>query len=291
MTTAERSSLIAIPAVVAVGAGLAAAGAHHGAALGLPVFALAVAAAFIIQWVVFAPSYVARTERFFDLTGSLTYIAVTVGVLVASPTPDLRSVLLAGMVLVWAARLGTFLFRRINRRGRDDRFDEIIPSFVRFLAVWTIQGLWVSFTAAAAWAALTSSRRVGLDPFLVTGTAVWLVGFAAEVVADAQKGRFRDDPANADRFITTGLWSVSRHPNYLGEILVWVGVALVALPVLQGWQYVTLASPLFVATLLTRVSGIPLLEAKADARWGGQADYEAYKHRTPLLIPSPFRKG
>lgn len=285
MTKAERNSLLAVPMVVLLGAGLAAAGSQGGATMaGLPVFAVAVVTAFVIQWVVFVPSYVARTERFFDLTGSVTYIAVTVGVLLAGSW-DARRVLLAVLVLVWAVRLGVFLFGRVSRSGADDRFDEIKGSFPRFLAVWTIQGLWVSVTAAAAWIAISASRQVGIDAFAVVGFVLWAAGFAVEVVADQQKSRFRADPANRGRFISTGLWSRSRHPNYFGEILLWIGVAVIALPVLEGWQWVGLVSPVFVAVLIIRVSGIPLLEAKAEAKWGGQPDYEAYKQTTPVLVP------
>jgi steroid 5-alpha reductase family enzyme len=106
-------------------------------------------------------------------------------------------------------------------------------------------------------------------------------------VSDAQKNRFRADPANRGKFIQTGLWAWSRHPNYFGEIVLWIGVAIIALPVLRGWQYLTLISPVFVTLLLTRVSGVPMLERRADEKWGGQEDYEAYKARTPVLIPRP----
>lgn len=286
MTKAERQSLVVVPLVVLVGAGLALAGGQGGQAVGgVPVFTVAVAAAFVVQWLAFVPSYLARTERFFDLTGSLTYIVVTLGVLILSGGWDARRVLLASLVLVWAARLGSFLFQRVSRSGADDRFDEIKGSFPRFLGVWTIQGLWVSVTAAAAWIAISSSRAVGIDGFAVAGAILWLAGFAVEVVADRQKSRFRADPANRGRFISTGLWSRSRHPNYFGEILLWIGVAVIALPVLEGWQWIGLLSPVFVAVLILRVSGVPLLEAKADAKWGGQPDYEAYKRTTPVLLP------
>ena len=286
MTKAERQSLVAVPLVVLLGAGLALAGGQGGQQVGgVPVFTVAVASAFVVQWLAFVPSYVARTERFFDLTGSLTYIVVTIGVLVLSGGWDARRVLLAALVLVWAARLGSFLFQRVSRSGKDDRFDEIKSSFPRFLGVWTIQGLWVSVTAAAAWIAISSSRTVGIDGFAVAGALLWLVGFAIEVIADRQKSRFRAEPANRGRFISTGLWSRSRHPNYLGEILLWIGVAVIALPVLEGWQWIGLLSPVFVAVLILRVSGVPLLEAKADAKWGGQPDYEEYKRATPVLLP------
>jgi len=255
--------------------------------MGIPIFILAVGAAFVIQWLVFIPSYLLRNESFYDLTGSITYITVTVGALLLSPEVDGRSLLLLALVVIWAARLGTFLFRRIRKAGKDARFDELKTSFSRFLLTWTLQGLWVSLTLAAALAAITTTTRKGLDVFALIGFLIWALGFAFEVVADAQKSRFRADPANKGKFIHKGLWAWSRHPNYFGEIVLWIGVAIIALPVLQGWQWVTLISPVFVTLLITRVSGLPMLEKRADEKWGGQEDYEAYKERTPVLIPWP----
>lgn len=282
----DRAGLVRTLIVVVLGALVALAGSQGGARVaGWPVFALAVAAAFVIQWIVFVPSYRAQTEHFFDLTGSLTYISLTVLIALLTPGQDARGWLLGALVVIWAARLGSFLFTRVRSSGADDRFDEIKPNLTRFLSVWTIQGLWVTMTAAAAWIAMTSASKVPLDAFAAVGLVVWLIGFGFEVVADLQKSRFKADPANAGRFISTGLWSVSRHPNYFGEILLWIGVAIIALPALSGWQYIALLSPVFVALLLIKLSGIPLLEAKADKKWGGQADYEEYKRRTPVLLP------
>ncbi|MGB7964605.1 MAG: DUF1295 domain-containing protein [Propionicimonas sp.] len=286
MTPEHRKSLITITVTTLLGVVVAIAGSQHGATVGsVPVFSLAVVAAFVIQWLVFIPSFNAQTERFFDLTGALTYIFITVMVVLLTPGVDVRGLLLGAMVLAWAARLGTFLFRRTSKAGKDDRFDEIVPSFLRFLGVWTVQGLWVTITAAAAWVAITGANRVPFDWFGIVGFAVWAIGFAIEIVADRQKSRFNADPVNKGRFISAGLWSKSRHPNYFGEILLWIGVAVVALPVLQGWQWVALISPVFVTLLLTKVSGVPLLEAKAERKWGGQPDYEAYKQNTPVLVP------
>lgn len=145
--------------------------------------------------------------------------------------------------------------------------------------------MWVTFTLSAALVAITTSTRKPLGVFAIVGVVVWLIGFAFEAVADAQKSRFKADPANKGKFINTGLWSRSRHPNYFGEITLWLGVAIIALPVLSGWQWVGIISPIFVFILLTRVSGVPLLEKKADEKWGGQEDYEAYKKNTPVLFP------
>lgn len=286
MIQKRSTSILIIAAVVIVGAALALAGSQHGwSVAGLPAFALAVAIAFAVQWIAYVPAALAQTDRFFDATGSITYISVTATLLMLSPQLDARSIILGALVIVWAARLGSFLLVRNLRSGGDDRFAEIRVAPLRFLSVWTIQGLWVSLTAAAAWIAISSSESAPLDWSAWLGLGVWAIGFATEVTADLQKSHFKANPANRGAFIRTGLWSVVRHPNYLGEILLWVGVLVVAAPMLRGWQWVALLSPLFVILLLTRVSGIPLLEAKAERTWGDNPDYRAYRANTPSLIP------
>jgi steroid 5-alpha reductase family enzyme len=251
------------------------------------VFAIGVALAFIINWIVFIHAYANRTEKFFDLTGGFTFISVVLIAVILSPKADGRSWLLVGMVIVWAARLGSFLFMRIRNAGEDRRFRELKKSFSRFLVTWTLQGLWVSLSLAAALVAITSQTRKPLGAFAVIGFLVWLFGFGIEFIADRQKSAFKALPENDGKFINTGLWSWSRHPNYFGEIVLWIGVAIVALPILQGWGWLMLISPVFITLLLTRISGVPMLEKRADEKWGGQEDYEAYKARTSILIPRP----
>jgi len=286
MKTTDRNALIAFPILVLIGLLIALAGSQGGALIfGVPLFALLVGLAFLIQWLAFIPAYLLQTEKFFDLTGSITHISVITIAVSFSASVDVRSTLLAALVIIWAIRLGSFLFSRIKKARKDDRFDELKPSFMRFLNVWTIQGLWVTFTMAAALVAITTTNRKALDFYAIVGFLIWIFGFAIEVIADSQKSRFNANPDNKGKFIQTGLWSRSRHPNYFGEIILWVGVAVIALPVLKGWQWVALISPVFVTLLLTRVSGVPLLEKKADTKWGGQEDYEYYKKRTPVLIP------
>jgi steroid 5-alpha reductase family enzyme len=292
MNTKTTTTLFSLAIVILLAGGLAWAGSQGGLhAFGGPLFGLCIALIFLMQWLAFIPAYLLRTEKFFDLVGSLTYVTVSVAALVLSGSIDARSYLLTGMVVVWALRLGGFLFTRILKSGKDSRFDTIKPSFGRFLLTWTVQGLWISFTVGAALAAISAPLKVSLDRYALVGFLLWLLGLGFEALADAQKRKFRRDPANKERFIQSGLWAWSRHPNYFGEILLWLGVAVAAFPVLYGWQLVTLISPLFVAFLLTRVSGIPLLEKRADEEWGGQADYEAYKKNTSSLIPLPPRKN
>lgn len=282
----DRKALIVFLVMILIGLLTAMAGSQGSSQVaGIPVFALLVGLAFLIQWLVFIPAYLQQTEKFFDLTGSLTYITLSTLALLLSAGVDSRGFLVWALVVIWAARLGSFLFNRIKKAGKDDRFDEIKPSFIRFLNVWTIQGLWVTFTLIAALITITTANRKELDLFALAGFIVWVFGFSLEVVADYQKSRFNADPKNRGKFIKTGLWSRSRHPNYFGEIVLWVGVMIIALPILQGWQWIALISPVFVTLLLTRVSGVPLLEKKADQKWGGQPDYEVYKKSTLVLIP------
>jgi steroid 5-alpha reductase family enzyme len=288
MENTHLRSFITILIVLVVAVGIAFAGSQAGSDInGFPIFALGVALAFVINWIAFIPAYMMKTEIFYDLTGSISYLTVMVVAVTLSPVVDARSWLLLGIIGVWAVRLGSFLFLRILAAGEDRRFREIKKSFPRFLQAWTLQGLWVTFSLAAALVAVTTQLRLELGAFAWAGFLVWVFGFGLEVIADRQKSRFKENPENEGKFIRSGLWAWSRHPNYFGEIVLWIGVALIAFPVLRGWQYVTLISPLFVILLLTRISGIPMLETRADKKWGGQADYEAYKANTPILILRP----
>lgn len=284
------TSIAGITIAILFAALIALAGSQNGLeAFGLPIFIGSCLLAFTIQWLMFIPAFIFQTERFYDLTGSLTYIAlVIIGLSFSSFEPG--SILIAVMVAVWAVRLGSFLFMRVTKAGHDSRFRSIKPDFFQYLMTWTLQGLWVFLTFAAGLAAITSDKPHPIDLFAIIGGTLWLAGFAIEVTADNQKSQFKSDPANADRFISQGLWALSRHPNYFGEILLWIGIAVIALPILEGWQYATLISPLFVIFLLTRVSGVRMLENQARKRWGNDPDYQAYFQRTPMLLLNPFLK-
>lgn len=290
MNADERQAVVGSLVAVVIAALIAWAGSQGSVEVaGLPLFALCAALAFTVQWIAFVPSWFAHTEHYFDLTGSLTYLTLVIATVVLAGADDPRGLLLAGLVSIWALRLGSFLFLRVKQDGRDNRFDEIKRSFPRFLMAWTLQGLWVFLTLSAALAAMTSSVREPLGILADLGLALWVLGFVIEAVSDAQKRRFKRDPANAGRYITSGLWAWSRHPNYFGEITLWLGIALIAAEVLVGWQWVTMISPLFVYLLLTRISGIPMLESAARKRWGQEADYLAWRARTPVLVPRPPR--
>lgn len=252
--------------------------------VGVSVLPAIFAAIFLIQLLGFGYAWWARTERFYDLIGSLTFISAVLLALLLNPAPSTYSYVMAALVVVWALRLGTFLFLRIADVGEDRRFRKIKQSFWHFLLVWTLQGVWVSLTSSAALVAILTPNAA-LAGFAGWGLLIWFVGFTLEVVADKQKADFRKNTDNAGQFISRGVWTICRHPNYLGEIMLWTGVFLAALPVMQGWQFATVLSPLFVVILLTRISGIPTLAHRGVSQWGNDPAYQAYLRDTPVLIP------
>jgi steroid 5-alpha reductase family enzyme len=291
MEDQNRNSLIGIVVAVAVGVLVVLAGSVGSSKVGsVAVFAVCGALAYGINWVVFVPSAIAKTEHYFDLTGSATYLSVIGVALALSPDLDARSIIVGVMVAVWALRLGSFLFIRVRRAGKDGRFDQIKTDGLRFFMTWTLQGLWVLLTLAAALVIITGTEREEIGWVGIVGIVVWVFGFVVEVVADLQKSAFKRDPANDGRFITSGLWSWSRHPNYFGEIVLWTGIALMAVPLLSGWSWGALISPVFVTLLLTRVSGIPMLEARAEERWGGEEAFRTYTANTSVLLLRPPRR-
>ena len=257
---------------------------------GIPLFGFAVALTFIIQWIVFIPSFLNKTEHFFDLTGSLTFISVVLITLMLIPEIYVRDIVIALLVVIWATRLGSFLFLRVRKDGGDGRFTIMKTKFWWFLMTWNIQGMWVFLSLAAGLAAMTSAEKVEVDIFLIFGLVVWVLGFSIEVISDGQKSKFRSKTENKDKFITSGIWSWSRHPNYFGEILLWCGITIIALPVLQGWQFITLISPIFIIILLTQISGVRLLELRGKKKWGENEEYQKYLRNTSVLIPLPPKK-
>tara|TARA_B100000073_G_scaffold93023_1_gene73669 strand:- start:113 stop:958 length:846 start_codon:yes stop_codon:yes gene_type:complete len=248
----------------------------------------AVILAFLIQWVAYIPAYTFQTEKFYDLTGTLTYLTVVwFTYMLSNSAGELKvgNLILALLISIWAVRLGSFLFLRIHKAGEDKRFRTIKPSASQFFMTWTLQGFWVSICSMCALTAISSEVGVVVNIFFYIGFALFLIGFSIEVIADNQKNTFRSLEENKDKFIANGLWAKSRHPNYFGEIMLWTGIALIALPSLSGTQYLTLISPVFTYILLVHISGVRMLEDMGNKKWGHLEEYKNYKDKTPRIIP------
>ena len=256
---------------------------------GIPIILSCAIVSFLTHWMIAAPSLITSSEKYFDFTGMVATLLVVLtamfALLSSGAQVSIRSVFVASFVSVWTLRLGIFLYKRIVKAGEDSRFRDIKKSIPKFLMTWTLSALWVFLTTVNAITLIALNPLEPIGIFFIMGALLWLLGFGFEVIADRQKKYFSEQPKNEGRFITQGLWSVSRHPNYFGEIILWAGIAIISLPFLSGWQYVTLVSPVFVFLLLTRISGLPFLEDKAEKKWGEDKDYIEYKKRTPILVP------
>ena len=248
-----------------------------------------------IQWLAWIPASLAKSERYYDLTGGLTYLTVVGFTLWAgsqSESPSARELIVSLLVMIWALRLSSFLYLRIHRTGKDGRFDRLKTSPIRFLVPWTIQGLWVFLTMIVV---IVINSQAESAPELgiwdAIGLLIWLLGFSIEVIADNQKSAFNANSENQGKWIDSGLWSYSRHPNYLGEIMLWTGIACFGISCFSGMERLAWISPIFIYLLLTKISGVPILDRRGLEKWGEQPEYHKYREETPTLLPRLTRKS
>ena len=238
----------------------------------------------VVQISFFIPSFLMKTEKLYDLIGSSTYVIVVSISYLSVENKTTTDTIIFLFIILWGVRLGTYLFLRIQRDSEDVRFEKAKRKFFWFLQYWMGQALWVSITSCAAVIAILKPENDNLNIFLIVGVLVWIIGFSIEVIADKQKSNFKKNQNTKDNFISTGLWSKSRHPNYFGEITLWIGMYIISIPSLSNLEYLTILSPLFVYILLTRMSGINMLEKIADERYGHLEKYFKYKENTPVLF-------
>tara|TARA_Y100000741_G_scaffold109152_1_gene81905 strand:- start:151 stop:1029 length:879 start_codon:yes stop_codon:yes gene_type:complete len=246
---------------------------------------------FVIQWIAYIPAFIFKTEKYYDLTGSLTYISAILFALYSTNTFqsfDFGGLIIGAAIIIWAIRLGSFLFNRIHKDKKDGRFDSIKTSFSQFFMTWTLQGMWVFICSSAAFIAIANPTGVIINSVFFIGLVIFVFGFAVEVIADNQKTAFRSIPENKDQFINEGLWARSRHPNYFGEITLWSGITVMGLSTFEGMNYLAIFSPIFSYILLVYVSGVRMLEYRGHKKWGHLDSYKDYKNNTPKLIPKFF---
>ena len=248
----------------------------------------AVLLAYVIHWIAYIPAYMFQTEKFYDLTGSVTYLSVVWFVFLStykSISLNFGNLILVLLISIWTIRLGLFLFMRIHKAGEDKRFRSIKTSASQFFMTFTLSGLWVTLCSMCALVAISSPEGLVMNALTYIGIILFIIGFGIEIIADNQKTAFRSIEANKDSFISSGLWSKSRHPNYFGEVLLWFAIAVISFSSLEGLQLITLISPVFTYILLVYVSGVRMLEDMNDKKWADDEKYKSYKENTPMLFP------
>ena len=260
---------------------------------GYPVLLYCVLISFTIHLIIFIPSAIMKNEKFYDFTGMIAYLSIIIFSIqqkyIQIHSIDIYSLVLSLLISIWTLRLGIFLFYRVLKVGEDIRFKDVKNNALQFFVWFSISSLWVSLTTMAAMNVITSKNYNQDLTLLYIGTIIWIIGFLFEIISDYQKIKFKNNASNKNKFIDSGLWSISRHPNYFGEIILWIGVYIITLPSTSGLEYLGIISPLFVIVLLNKVSGINLLEASADKKWGSSKEYQKYKKITPKLIPKLWK--
>ena len=240
-----------------------------------------------VNAVFFVVAAARKTDVVTDLSYSLSFAALAIGLPLLGGAYSAGQLVAAGLVLAWAIRLGIYLFGRILRVKVDHRFDEMRDRPLVFARFWILQALTVAIVMLPASYLLSRKHAPALGAWAIAGGAVWLAGLAVEWLGDAQKSAAKKA---SERFVASGLWRFSRHPNYFGEMLVWWGIFVFAIPFLHGLAFLTAIGPAFITLLLLFVSGIPPLEKSAEARFGEDPEYREYRRRTSILVPLPRRR-
>ncbi len=202
-------------------------------------------------------------------------------------TPDgflPRKLLICALVTIWGLRLAIHIARRNWGKPEDFRYQKWRNErgsswwWRSFFKVFLLQGILLWLISIPLLAAQFSSQPARLTFFDFAGAALWLIGFFFEAVGDAQLVRFKADPANKGKIMTSGVWRYTRHPNYFGDAAQWWGFFLIAAAA-GGWW--TVYSPALMTLLLVRVSGVALLEKTMSAKPG----YEDYMRQTNAFVP------
>jgi len=257
-----------------------------------------------------------KTEKYYDLTGATGHLlsaAVSIygpsiykhfssgGSLLAYRLPPLttfapRQLVITLALSLWAARLGVFLFHRISNAGSDSRFDKIKQQPVRFFTAWVIQGTWISLIGLPVWLTnavpVAKTRSWGrMDTAIIAFAAL---SWGAEILADRQKSVWKQEQKEGkhqEKFITSGLWGVTRHPNYVAEVAFQTSLFALSCRSLMvpGIPYAAVGlaatSPLFTYFILRYLSGVPMLEKAAKKKWGDDPAWKKYSQTTPVFFP------
>lgn len=254
----------------------------------------------VMQCSFFAVAFLCQIDKVTDLAGTLNFLTLAALSLVVQDVYATRSIVVTVLVAVWALRLGAHLLSRVLKRGKDARFDKMRSNCISFFGFWVFQIVWVFVVSLPVMLVNSSDAAQQMRSFGqaqdIVGVALWAIGFAVEWAADATKEAFYNDKTNRDKLLCSGVWKYSRHPNYFGEILCWIGLTVVASVTFTGsqqWFYVSVLSPVLTFVLLMFVSGIPMAEDRYDARFGLQPLYLDYKQSTSPLVclpPSLYRR-
>ncbi|KAK9722730.1 hypothetical protein K7432_002451 [Basidiobolus ranarum] len=250
------------------------------------------------QLIFFLVAYTFKFDKVTDFAGGSNFVILALLTYFLCEVYHTRQTVALILVAIWGCRLAGNQLYRIIKTNNDQRFDGIREKFFSFLGFWIAQMVWV-WTVSLPVTFLNSYKLSEYDPTFgsatdIIGIVFWAIGFLFEAVADLQKNHHYSNRSGPLDFIRTGVWSVSRHPNYFGEILLWWGIFLLSLqPTLSsgisaGWA--AIASPLFTMFILLFLSGLPYVEKPTQKKFYESPEFSSYKdylNATSIVIPMP----
>lgn len=230
-----------------------------------------------------------RRNDIADIAWGLGFVGVAWTCFFVVQTYHLQALITNILVSIWGLRLAFHIYKRNRHKNEDYRYREWRNQwgkwfFLRsYLQIFLLQG-GLLYLIALPIVFINANTVDTFSAFQIYGMALWGVGFYFESEGDRQLAAFIKNPANKGKIMQSGLWKLSRHPNYFGEATQWWGIYILALSLPDGWKMIV--GPLTITFLILFVSGIPLLEKKYE----GRTDFEEYKKRTSIFIPLPPKK-
>lgn len=245
---------------------------------------------FIYMVVLYTIAQAIKDNSIVDIGWGMGFV-VTSLVLAALTKPLLdKHILILLIILFWGIRLSVHIFMRNKGKEEDFRYAAWRKEWgkkapwIAFYKVFMLQGL-VMWVVAIPVIIIFAGNQGGIGIAEIAGLLVFLAGFLTETIADQQLLKFKKQPGNKGKIITTGLWKYSRHPNYFGEALLWWGIFIVSAGTQYWWAGVI--SPIIMSLLLRFGSGVPMLEKKYRSR----EDFIKYAEKTPVFVPFFGKKG
>lgn len=251
------------------------------------VAAITISCVMVATWLV---SLVLKNASIIDIVWGLGFVITSWVLAVTIDGDSTRQLLLAVMVGLWGLRLGGYLAKRNIGHGEDWRYKAMRKKkgarfgLISLVTVFGLQGVLMWIVSLPVMFG-NSDATPGVGPLAVIGVMVWAVGLSFEAIGDWQLVQFKKDPNNAGKVMQTGLWSLTRHPNYFGDALLWWGIGIVGAE--TGSGVIGFIGPVVMTVFLLRVSGVPMLERSLMKRREGYAEYVA---RTSSFIPRPPKR-